>query len=185
MYAEPGERRMFTVDEVYRMVDAGVLDEDEHVELLEGELCPMSPQGTEHRALTIAFRDRLVRAFGDGFHLQDHSPVRLDDYNLPEPDVAVVRGAAMDYYQRLPTGADVPLVVEIAMTFQSRDRRKARLYARAGVEVYWILDVRARTLTVHREPGPEGYADVRVLARTDAVAVRPGTDPWPIADLLP
>jgi Uma2 family endonuclease len=177
--------RAFTVDEVYRMVDAGILAEEEHVELLEGKLRPMTPQSPEHVRLTVALRDRLRQAFGPGFHVQDHSPVRLDDHNLPEPDIAVIRGEPDAFYSRLPCGEDIALVVEIAMTSQTRDQHKAALYARANVPIYWIVDIAARTLTIHEDPGSDGYRRAQTFDETHDAPAPVGTDHWPVLELLP
>jgi Uma2 family endonuclease len=123
--------------------------------------------------------------FGDAAHLRDHSNLRLDDRNLPEPDVAVIRGSEDAYLHRLPTAADVLLVVEIAVTSQRRDRRKTALYARTGIPEYWILDVPSRDLTVHRSPTATGYAHIERLDESGDVEV-PGTDAnWRVAELLP
>lgn len=179
------EQHRFTVDDVMRMVEVGILDADDHVELLDGVLRPMSPQGPTHSALTVRVRRRLDRVYGDVAHLQCHSNVHLGDRNLPEPDIAVVRGHEDDYFHRLPNGDDVPLIVEIAVTSQRRDHDKMRLYARFGIAEYWILDVPARTLTVCRGPNEEGYARIEML-RPDEEVVVPGTDVrWSVTGLLP
>ena len=179
------DQHTFTVDDVLRMVEAGILDSEDHVELLDGVLRQMSPQGPAHRSLTIRVRRRLEKVYSDRAHLQNHSNLHLGQRNLPEPDVAVVRGHEDDYFHRLPTGGDVLLVVEISVTSQRRDRDKMRLYARFGVPEYWILDVPARTLTVSREPTADGYAQTETLHSDAEVAVS-GTDVrWPVAELLP
>lgn len=179
------EQHTFTVDDVMRMVEAGILDAGDHVELLDGVLRPMSPQGPAHSALAVRFRRRLEALLGDRAHLRDHSNIQLGDRNLPEPDIAVVRGHEDDYFHRLPNGDDVPLIVEIAVTSQRRDHDKMRLYARFGIAEYWILDVPARTLTVCRGPNEEGYARIEML-RPDEEVVVPGTDVrWSVTELLP
>jgi Uma2 family endonuclease len=185
MREELPEQRTFTVDDVYRMVDAGIIEEDEHVELLDGVLLVMSPQGPAHSALTVHLRRRLERLLGDRAHLRDHSNLRLDNHNLPEPDVAVVVGHELDYLHRLPTAADVLLVVEVSVTSQRRDRKKALLYARTGVPEYWILDVPARTLTLHRGPTAAGYTSVDTLDASAEVGMPQSDARWPVADLLP
>ena len=179
------EQHTFTVDDVMRMVEAGILDADDHVELLDGVLRPMSPQGPAHRSLAVRIHRRLDRLFDGVAHVQGHSNVQLGDRNLPEPDIAVVRGHEDDYFHRLPNGDDVPLIVEISVTSQRRDHDKMRLYARFGIAEYWIIDVPARTLTVCRGPTDEGYARIEMLRPDEEVAV-PGTDVrWPVAELLP
>ncbi|MBA2321966.1 MAG: Uma2 family endonuclease, partial [Deltaproteobacteria bacterium] len=107
-------RRRFSADEVLRMVETGILGEDEPVELLDGELVTVTPQGPMHRALAVVVHDLLRAAFGEGVHVQDHSPIAAEPYSLPEPDVAVIRGAARDFLERHASGADVVLAVEIS-----------------------------------------------------------------------
>lgn len=179
------ERRRFTVEEVARMVEAGVFDEGERVELIEGEFFVMSPQGTEHRTILTELGDRLRVAYGHIAHVQIQCPLHATLTSLPEPDLAVVRGAPRDYLERHPRGADALLVVEVAKTSQSIDRIKARVYAAAGVPEYWIVDLAARRIEVHGEPGDGGYATVTALGE-DVEIVPPGTSLcWRVADLLP
>jgi Uma2 family endonuclease len=175
-------RRRFTADEVYRMVEVGILDEDERVELLDGELCTMSPQGTAHSAFTVEFRERLQAAFGEAAHMRDHSPVRVSEYDLPEPDLAVVRGAARDYRARLPEPADVHLVVEIAASSRRRDLRKATIYARGGIAAYWLVDLDDQSITVFSAPADDGYQRARVLRDADVLEV--AGERWVVASLF-
>lgn len=176
-------RRRFTADEVLRMVEAGILGEDEPVELIDGELITVSPQGPRHRALTVKIHQVLEQAFGAGHHVQDHSPIAAGPDSLPEPDVAVVRGAIDDWMDRHPGGADVPLVVEISVTSHKEDRSKAMVYARAGVETYWQLDVPARRLHVHTDPVQGEYRTTRLATDEDEVGIA-GTR-IAVCDLLP
>lgn len=153
------------------MVEAGILEEGDHVELLHGELIEMSLQGPAHRGLTIRIRQQLEAVFAEGFHVQDHSPIAIGHDSLPEPDVAVVRGP-IDF-ERHPTGAEVVLVVEISASSHRADREKAELYGAGGIPEYWNLDVPRRRLLVHREPRPElgGYAVCTVLGTGDTLTV--------------
>jgi hypothetical protein len=178
-------RRKFTADEVLRMVQAGILAEDEPVELIDGELIARSPQGPRHRSRTAKIHRALEEAFGAGHHVQSHSPISAGVDSLPEPDVAVIRGDPDDFVDHHPGGADVPLVVEVSVTSQAEDRAKAAIYAGAGVREYWNLDVEARRLTVYQEPRPElrEYTLVRVLHDDDTVPAH-GTA-LPIRELLP
>lgn len=179
------ERRRFTVDEVLRMVELGVLGEDEPIELLDGELVVMSPQGTSHRFVMLRLARELSAAYGEDAHVVPQVPMLADELSLPEPDVAVVRGQLDDYRDRFPTGPDMILVVEVSNITQKADRAKAALYARAGVAEYWRLDLPSRTLELHREPADQGYGLIQVLSESDEVDV-PGLGArWRIADLLP
>jgi len=149
------------------LVERGVLDEDDRIELLDGRLVFREPQGSRHAAACLRIRIALDRAFGRGYHVRPQFPIALDDVSEPEPDIAVVRGRIEDYLDRHPT---MPvLVVEVADSSLARDRRhKARLYARAGIGDYWIVNLLTRALEVYREPertaaGRWRYASARVL----------------------
>jgi Uma2 family endonuclease len=191
-YAErPGHRR-WTRQEYGRLLEAGFLDEDDPVELLDGLLLVKEPHSSPHRTAVLLTARALERAFGDGWFVQVQSAIILDDRSEPEPDVCVVRGSPRDYVQAHPTRP--ALVVEVALSGLRRARgRKARAYARARIADYWIVNLVDRVLEVYREParpGPArrrwGYAAVQTLGAgatitplaLPASAVR-------VADLLP
>lgn len=176
-------RRQFTAEEVLRMVEAGILDEHEPVELIDGELITVSPQGPRHRALTVRIRRTLERAFGPGHHVQDHSPIAAGPNSMPEPDVAVVRGDVDEFMERHAGGADLAVVVEISLTSQRFDRAKANVYARANVPEYWLLDVPDRRLYVYTDPAEDGYHTVRIHTDADDVPVAGTT--LRVGELLP
>lgn len=157
------------------MVETGILSDDEPVELLDGELLLMTPQDPWHATTAKKVERLLEEALGDGFHARAHSPIGGGEYDLPEPDVALVRGEVEDYRHRHPSGEEILLVVEVARTSQRYDRAKAERYARAGVQTYWLLDLPARRLELYTGPTPEGrYTEHRVLESTDSVPI-PGT----------
>ena len=138
------QRRRFTVDEVNRMVEEGILGEDEPVELLEGELVIVSPQDPRHAACLVTLTERLAEAYRGVAHVRPQVPLDARPHSLPEPDLAVVKGRPGDYSDRHPSGGDALLVIEIARTSRPIDRRKAGIYAGAGVPVYWLVDLAAR-----------------------------------------
>jgi Uma2 family endonuclease len=178
-------RRRFTVAEYETMVRAGIFGEDEHVELIDGDVVMVPPQGPEHSGCTTILDDRLSDAYGDGFVVREAKPLVTDD-GVPEPDHAVVRGASREFVKRHPRADEAVLVVEVAWTSQALDRAKAAVYARAGAPVYWLLDLAARRLEVHTEPQRDGrYRVARVLAETDEVALPEIDVRWRVADLLP
>ncbi len=183
--------RRWTRHEYDRLIELGVLDEDEPVELLAGRLVVKEPRRTPHAMATQLAAEALRIAFGAGWSVRVQLPIALDADSEPEPDVAVVRGAPRDYPHEHPS---VPvLVVEVAHDSLRADRTlKARLYARAAVEDYWIVNLVDRVLEVHRAPtGPSrgrraAYADVRRVAPSEAIA--PLAAPAArivVADLLP
>ncbi|HVU52299.1 MAG TPA: Uma2 family endonuclease [Polyangia bacterium] len=181
---EPVVRR-FTADEALRMVELGIIGEDEHLELLDGVLVEMSPQGTEHAEAIANLDDRLRAAYPGARRIRPQTPLALGKYDLPEPDFAVVRAEPGTFRRRHPTGPETVLVVELAWSSQGRDRRKAALYAAGGVEVYWLLDLAARTLEVRTAPADGAYQVTRVLAEDDVVELPETEVRLAVRELLP
>jgi Uma2 family endonuclease len=165
MLAKSAPRHRFTVQDVDRMLAAGVLHEDDPVELLEGELVERSPQGDAHRRSIGRLNRALVRAVGDELHVLVQCPIVCSEHSAPEPDFAIVRGEPDAIRGRNPRGDETLLVIEIAQTSQDRDHGKARLYAAAGVPAYWIADLEARRVEVHEDADPATgrYRLVRIL----------------------
>jgi Uma2 family endonuclease len=183
--------RRWTRVEYDRLIELGVLHEDEPIELLAGRLVVREPQRTPHAVATQLATEALRAAFGAGWSIRVQLPIALDDESEPEPDVAVVRGAPRDYLREHPS---VPaLVVEVARDSLRADRiLKGRLYARAGIGDYWIVNLIERVLEVHRAPSrprpgrSAAYADVRRLRPQESIA--PLAAPAArivVADLLP
>ncbi|MGH7388761.1 MAG: Uma2 family endonuclease [Candidatus Rokuibacteriota bacterium] len=182
--------RRWTRREYGRLIDLGVLHEDEAIELLEGCLIVAEPQHTPHATAIDLAGEALQRAFGPGWRIRIQLPLGLGADSEPEPDIAVVRGDARDFLAAHP--ATAALVVEVADASLRLDRRvKARIYARAGITDYWIVNLLDRVLEVHRDPVSAGrrgsrYRDVRVMP-ADARVV-PLAMPFAsiaVADLLP
>jgi Uma2 family endonuclease len=178
--------RRFTVDEVLAMVEAGILHEDEPLELIEGELIMVPPQGPPHAGTATRLRDRLIAAYGTGHVVREDKPMIAGADSLPEPDIGVFHGTHDEFTRRHPRGDEAVLVMELARTSLVLDRYKAGPYARAGVPVYWLLDMKARRLEVHTEPHADGrYAVVHVLAEQDEVALPGLAIGWQVSSLLP
>ena len=155
-------RHRFSVADIERMLKAGLLH-DARLELIDGELLEMNAQGPTHAGLTTLIREHVRSVYGSDFHVRDHSPLATSDHDLPEPDIAVVRGSVSRYMVAYPRGTDAVLVIEIAATTLRHDRAKARVYARGGVQEYWIVDIEGRRLEVHRKPDANGDYAVRLL----------------------
>jgi Uma2 family endonuclease len=141
----------FTYDQVVKMFERNVLPETLRVELLDGALVEMTPQGPLHcsEADHIA---ALLRTLYPNLLVREDKPLQIHAVTVPEPDISIVRGTPADYTLELPTGMDSVLVVEIAITSLKRDREKASYYARGAVPVYWVVDVPKRVLEVYTEP---------------------------------
>ena len=126
-------------NEYDRAVEAGVFEPDSKLELVDGDLLAMTPQGSRHATGVDLVADSLRHAFRTGFHVRMQLPLAIDDYSEPEPDVAVVTGQIRDYRDAHPTSS--LLVVEVSDDSLRHDRTvKQRLYARCGIPEYWILD---------------------------------------------
>ena len=152
--AEGFPRRSFTVAEIRRMVEAGIIAEDENFELIEGELVPMSPKGNQHEVVKSALNVILARHAPDELRLAIETSLYLDERTFVEPDLCL-------YPKRiLPEdvqGRDVLLAIEVAASSMSYDRGlKARIYARHGVRELWVVDAATRATWVHRLPEADG-----------------------------
>ena len=158
-----------------RLIEVGIFGPDDRVELLDGLLVVREPQGQRHATAVGLVRAALERAFGRAFHLREEKPIALDDRSEPEPDIAVVRGRLRDYASAHPS--QPVLVVEVADSSLGLDRlRKGGLYARAGIEDYWVVNLVDETLEVYRRPVPVAgrvgewsYASARRLRRSARV----------------
>ena len=167
-------RHRFTVDDLERMVRAGILREDARVELIEGELYDMNPIGWAHQACVNRLTELFVRTLHGRAIVQPQGPVRLSERSLPQPDLALLRPRTDFYAHGGPGPADVLLLVEVSDTTLAYDRDvKVPLYARAGIPEVWLVDLAGGQLLVFREPDAGRY-------RMSAV-VRPGEPVSPLA----
>lgn len=159
--ASPVPRR-FSTDEYHQLVAAGILREDEHVELLEGVIAQMSPQHERHMKAIVRLNRWLSRALPDTYEVRPQGPLTLDD-SEPEPDLAVVLGERPGPSDEHPRSA--LLVVEVSGSSLALDRTvKARIYARAGILEYWIVNVAEQCVEVCRDPDPSAGRYLTLLA---------------------
>ena len=165
-------RRRFTVEEYCAMADAGILAVDERVELLDGEIFVMPPIGPPHEDGTTRLSRDLILRLGDRAWVRVQNSVRLNDYGLPEPDIAVVRFRD-DYHRNRPTPADVLLVIEVADSSLRRDRElKLPHYAAAGIPEVWIANVPARQVEAFHDPVDGVYQSSRIVRADGQISPR-------------
>jgi Uma2 family endonuclease len=186
----PYRTRRWTRREYGRLLEVGILHEDDPVELVAGRLLVAEPKRPGHSVAVELVAEALRRAFGADWTVRTQAPIALDPISEPEPDVCVVPGAPRDYVTRHP--ARPPLVVEVSESSLGLDRGlKRRRYARAGIPEYWILNLVDEVLEVHRDPsGPQAgsratYRTRAVLARGAVVVPRAARAGIAVADLLP
>jgi Uma2 family endonuclease len=161
-----------TVERYFGLVEAGVLSEDDRVELLEGVVVAMTPHNPPHATGVAKANEALLRAVGGRAHMRPQLSLVLGRHSVPEPDLAVVPGCADDYETAHPTTAW--LVVEVADTSLQQDRlTKSRIYAAAGIPEYWIVNLRDSVVEVMREPDPAQarYRVVRTVGRGERIAL--------------
>lgn len=165
--AEGLPRRRFTVAEVEAMVEAGVMEEDERVELIGGELVPMSPKGSRHEVVKVALNELWSSRRPDDCRLAQETTFRLSVDTYLEPDFVVFdRATGLTGVK----GDNVLLVVEIADSSRRYDMgRKAKLYASFGVRELWVIDAVKMTVRVFRAPGEGGYAETRDYSASDTI----------------
>jgi Uma2 family endonuclease len=145
-----------SLGQYHDMVNAGILTEDDLVEFLDGWLVSKMPQKPAHRFTTRKIAKLLEALLGPGWYLESQTPITTDG-SEPEPDVAVVRGQPELYRDRHPRADEVGLLVEVADATLSRDQTlKKRIYAAAGVAVYWIVNLPDRKVEVYSRPTGQG-----------------------------
>jgi Uma2 family endonuclease len=186
----PGFYRL-TVYQYEQMEEAGILTEDDQVELLNGVLVRKMAKAESHTASCTDARDALLKLIGMGWYLRIEAPIRIPDYDEPEPDLAVVRGKSRDdvALKRPPLPEDVTLVIEVAESSLQRDRTdKLRGYAKGGIPVYWIINLVDRQVEVYTQPQGTSYLACQVFKPDQSVSVLIGGSPVgeiAVADLLP
>jgi Uma2 family endonuclease len=161
-------RRPFTTQDVFRMVEAGVMQEDENVELIEGELVVTPPNGNDHEIVKSALLEWLARKASGDLILGVETTLYLAELLFVEPDLMLYPRA---FKPQALSGGDVTLLIEVSDDSLPRDLGlKAAIYADHGVRDYWVVDVAARRVIVHRDPTDEGYRSVQTFEADAEVA---------------
>jgi Uma2 family endonuclease len=159
------------VDEFERLANVGFL-KDERVELIDGWLVRKTTSEPPHVVSVDASYEAIAGILPNGWWLRDEKPVRIPDFDQPEPDISVVRGSRQDYHSRHPGPGDIEFLIEVSDTSLPWDRReKLAAYARAGVPTYWIVNLIDRQLEVFTSPDSSGYLTQRILGPSDQASV--------------
>ncbi len=164
-------RRRFTVAEYYAMADAGILSENDRVELLDGDLIVMPPIGDWHAASVKLFNNTMLPPLQNRAIISVQDPVRLDENSEPQPDVMLLRWRDDFYRNGHPGPDDVLLLIEVSDTSVDYDRNaKLPLYARAGIPELWIVNRPAQRIEAHTDPSGDEYATVRCFGPGETIA---------------
>lgn len=149
-------RHRLSVEDFRRMVSTGILQADERIELIAGELIDMAPIGSEHAGTVYWLGQRLALAIGETALVGSQNPLQIDEHSQTQPDVLVLRLRPDFYRQNHPRPTDVLLLIEVADSSIRFDRDiKAPLYARHGIPEMWLVDLQQRCVEVYRDPDPE------------------------------
>ncbi len=165
--------RRFTIDEYYRMAEAGILSEDDRVELIQGEIVEMPPIGSHHAGTVRRHNSLFSSRLGSRVIVSVQNPLRLRSVESEfQPDIVLLRPRPDFYSRSHPEVQDVYLVIEVADTSLEKDRHvKLPLYARAGVPEVWIVDLNTNRVEVYRRPTPDGYREARVLSLGESLTI--------------
>ena len=166
-------RRRFTVDEYYAMAKAGILTENDRVELLDGDIIAMPPSRNWHADNVDIFTNWLPVALNGRAIVRIQGPMRLSDVSMPEPDVMLLRPRERNYRSGHPRPSDVLLLIEVSDTTAGYDRgAKLSAYARAGIPEVWLVVRKERRIEAYTEPSEGGYANVRRVGADESIAPR-------------
>lgn len=172
--------RRITVKEYERLAEAGILDPDEKLELLDGVIVAVSPQGTPQATVVERLNVALVLSLAGTHRVRSQLPMRLSRYSMPEPDFVV--SPVEDRQPQHPRHA--LLIVEVADSSLRKDRElKLRLYAEAKVPEYWIINTRKRTIEVCRHPSPRTGTFRSVETFKAGATLKPAALPGPTIDV--
>jgi Uma2 family endonuclease len=168
--AEP-VKRLFTVSEYHSLGEAGILTEDDRVELIEGEIFQMAAIGNRHAGCVKRLNRLFSRGLGSRALLGVQDPVLLDDRSEMEPDISLLHPRADDYSTSHPTPDDIFLVIEVADSSARFDRfKKIPVYARNSVPEVWLIDLTNGQVEVYRKPSAMSYRDVQKLMAGDRIS---------------
>jgi Uma2 family endonuclease len=167
--AEGFDRRSFTVAEVLRMQDAGIISDEENFELIEGEIVPMQAKTHAHELIKSALTLAVARSLPDDLWFGVETTIYLSANTFVEPDLVIYpRGIKLEEVK----GSDILLAIEVAVTSLAYDRGlKARLYARHSVSELWVIDAERRRTFVLSGPGPAGWRTIAERGRDDALSL--------------
>lgn len=164
-------RHRFTRDDYHRMAEVGILSADARVELLDGEIVEKSPIGPRHNAIVDRLNDHFARTGARKCICRVQGSIALVGESEPEPDIVLLKYRDDFYATDLPMPDDVLLIVEVAESSRDIDLgEKLRLYAASGICEYWVVDLTANVVVMHRDANASGYSTVSSHDRTSVIA---------------
>ncbi|MBL1197536.1 MAG: Uma2 family endonuclease [Nostoc sp. GBBB01] len=166
-------RRKFTVEQYHKMVESGILKEDDRVELIRGDIIEMSPIGTKHAAYVRRFNNMLGQRLGNRVIVSVQNPVVLDNNSEPQPDVALLKLRDDFYATAHPQPQDIFLLIEVADSTILYDREeKIPLYAEANIIEVWLVDINEEIVEVYQQPTAAGYQHMQKFASGQTLSIK-------------
>lgn len=164
-------KKLFTIDDCYKMAEIGVLPADERHELINGEVLVVSAPGPRHGFAVDGANESFVKNTQGKAVVRVQGGVVLHKFAAPLPDIALLKPLGKVYLERNPDASDVLLLIEVADSSLEQDLGvKLELYAITGVVEYWVADLRNNRLLVYSDPSGDSYRSVREQHRGDTVA---------------
>lgn len=152
------QKKLFTVDDYYKMAQVGILDPTDRVELIRGEIITRSPINSLHASIVDRLMRLLIQKLQDQFIVRCQNPIHIDEYSEPEPDLVIAKFQEDEYFSQHPLPYDVYLVIEVADTTLKQDRKvKLALYAEVDIPEVWIVNLKERTIEIYAEPLDGNY----------------------------
>ncbi len=164
-------RRLFNVDEYYRMGDAGIFHPEERTELIEGEIFTMAPIGIGHAACVSRIHRKVADLFAEKAFVRVQQPVQLFGESNLQPDIAFVKPKENDYEDAHPTAEEIYWIIEVSDTSLQYDRNmKLPVYAKAGIPEVWIVDMKSQVIEQYTIPSNDMYKKLRKYKKGEALA---------------
>ena len=163
-------QKLWTVDDYYRLAEAGILDPEERTELIDGQIIIMSAKKPPHSIVNQLAADYLRNLLGERAVIRIQEPVHLNYRSEPEPDIALVVPPILRYLEHHPSPSEIFLLIEVAdATLKLDTKRKAKIYAKAGIADYWVVDAIAHRVYILREPMDGKYTQQDVLGSSETI----------------
>ncbi|MBE9206396.1 Uma2 family endonuclease [Nostoc sp. LEGE 06077] len=165
-------RHKFTVQQYHKMIESGVLTEDDRVQLIRGEIIEMSPIGTKHAACVKCLNKLLSSKLRDRVLIAIQDPVELSDNSQPQPDVALLKPRDDFYAAAHPQPQDIFLLIEVADSTIIYDREeKIPLYAEANIIAVWLVDINEQVVEVYQQPSATEYQDIQKFSGGESLSI--------------
>lgn len=158
-------RKLFTVEEYHKLIEVGILTEDDRVELINGEIIAMSPINSNHAGIVNRLSRILLKKLDLKATITIQNPILLTDSSEPEPDLTIAHFSENDYISKHPGPSDIYLVLEVSDSTLVYDQSiKATLYATANIPEYWIINLLDRQIEIHRQPKNDEYHFKQIIS---------------------